>query len=151
MLITSVATLIVAAVALLGPLEQSLRNAEKATLKQELAGHAGHGRVRDSTVRSGQGGFYAKSSRPRPKTQSQGTGGASISPNVRKDNAREEALEQQYRDGVNVRAPWARRRAASCRPLGASEVALLGYADASGRAPSPWWSRPVSISPSGPV
>ena len=35
MLIASVATLIVAALALLGPLEHSLRNAELNTLKQE--------------------------------------------------------------------------------------------------------------------
>lgn len=35
-LVTTVATLAVAAIALLGPLEQSLRNAEKVTLKQDL-------------------------------------------------------------------------------------------------------------------
>ena len=35
-LVTTVATLAVAAIALLGPLEQSLRNAEKMTLKQDL-------------------------------------------------------------------------------------------------------------------
>src|SRR5581483_2214464 len=36
-LITAVATLAVAALALLGPLEQSLRNAEKTTLKTDLS------------------------------------------------------------------------------------------------------------------
>ena len=35
-LVTAVATLAVAAVALLGPLEKSLRNAEKTTLKTDL-------------------------------------------------------------------------------------------------------------------
>ena len=36
-LVTAVATLAVAALALLGPLEQSLRNAEKTTLRTDLS------------------------------------------------------------------------------------------------------------------
>ncbi len=39
-LVTTVATLAVAALALLGPLEHSLRNAEKTTLKKDLGKRA---------------------------------------------------------------------------------------------------------------
>ena len=53
-LVTSVATLAVAAVALLGPLEQSLRNAEQTTLKQECAGTSGTAPFDGSAVRSGR-------------------------------------------------------------------------------------------------
>src|SRR5690242_11676721 len=80
-LAASVATLIVAAVALLGPLEHSLRNAELTTLKQELQGTRGTGSF---TLRGDDPAkvsySYIPLPPPQPKTRSQGTGGASVSP-----------------------------------------------------------------------
>src|SRR6185437_16728852 len=101
-LAASVATLIVAAVALLGPLEHSLRNAEKATLEQELQGNRGTGSF---TVRGDDPGKVAYSfiPLPPPKTHSQGTGGASISPGSSKKSTQQQAaLTRQYREGVRV-------------------------------------------------
>ena len=51
-LITAVATLAVAAIALLGPLENSLRNAEKTTLKTELEPQGGAADIRARLTRS---------------------------------------------------------------------------------------------------
>ena len=126
-LVTTVATLAVAAVALLGPLEHSLRNAEQATLKQELAGSRATAAF---TTRRFDPAKVAhrKSSRPRP-AQTQGTGGASISPTSgRQRPARRQSAVQRRRDRATQ--PGQAREPGS--PSGASEVALLGYADASG-------------------
>ena len=78
-LVTSVATLVIAAVALLGPLEQSLRNAEKTTLKQEFAGTRG---TAPFTARGFDPGkvTYSLVKPPSPSVPSQGTGGVSIEP-----------------------------------------------------------------------
>ena len=115
-LITSVATLVVAALALLGPLEQSLRNAERNDAQAGVRRARGP-RARSATreVRSGQGDLQPRSSRLPRRLRSQGTGGASISPNSER-NAREE--EQQYKEGQLVaRRTWSRRcRASSRRP-----------------------------------
>ncbi|MGN6872385.1 MAG: HAMP domain-containing sensor histidine kinase [Solirubrobacteraceae bacterium] len=124
-LAASVATLVVAAVALLGPLEHSLRNAEKATLEQELQGGRGTGSFTAPRFDPGNA-IYAL---VKPPSLSQGTGGASISPDA-KANAR--AVEQQYKDGVIVKdhLNTAVRRLQSA--TGAAEVTLLGYPDVSG-------------------
>src|SRR6185437_15027874 len=124
-LAASVATLIVAAVALLGPLEHSLRNAEKATLEQELQGTRGTGSFTAPRFDPGNA-IYALA---KPPSLSQGTGGASISPDA-KANAR--AVEQQYKEGVMVKdhLNTAVRRLQSA--TGAAEVTLLGYPDVSG-------------------
>ncbi|HJS95802.1 MAG TPA: HAMP domain-containing sensor histidine kinase [Solirubrobacteraceae bacterium] len=147
-LAASVATLIVAAVALLGPLEHSLRNAELATLKQELQGTRATAAF--TTRRFDPGKVAYTQSKPQPpsrKTPAQGTGGASIGPNPRR-NAKEEqhqykALLQQYNDGVAAQTKL-RKAASSLVSSGvASEVALRGYADISG-----YGSQSVVVSPS---
>jgi signal transduction histidine kinase len=137
-LVTSVATLVIAAVALLGPLEQSLRNAEKTTLKQEFAGTRG-------TAPFSARGFdpgkvtYSLVKPPSPSARSQGTGGASISPNS-KINAREE--EAQYKEGLRVQKHLVKATQSLQSSNGAYEVALLGYPDVSGQG-----SKPVVAAP----
>src|ERR1700729_2561179 len=98
-LIASVATLIVAALALLGPLEQSLRNAEKTTLKQEFAGTRGTSAFETRAFDPGKV-TYAGVVPPPSSAHAQGTGGASIAPNSG-TAAREE--EKLYKEGVHVR------------------------------------------------
>jgi signal transduction histidine kinase len=124
-LAASVATLIVAAVALLGPLEHSLRNAEQATLKQELQGSRATGAFTEPRFDPGNA-IYAVA---KPPSLSEGTGGASISPDA-KANAR--AVERQYKEGLLVKDHLnaAVRRLQST--TGAAEVTLLGYPDISG-------------------
>jgi signal transduction histidine kinase len=124
-----VATLIVAALALLGPLEHSLRNAEKATLEQELAGPRATGAFTTSRFDPGRA-IYAAIKLASPSAPSQGTGGASISPNG-KANAREE--QQQYKEGLLVREHLVKAVQSLQSATGAAEVALLGYADVSGQ------------------
>ncbi len=138
-LVTSVATLAVAALTLLGPLEQSLRNAEKATLKQELAGQRAVGLFTTRQFDPGKV-VYAEIKPPSPSAPSQGTGGASISP-TSKTNAREEA--EQYKEGVTVRDALIKSEQGLESALGASEVVLLGYPDASGQG-----SQIVVVAPS---
>jgi signal transduction histidine kinase len=148
-LAASVATLIVAAVALLGPLEHSLRNAELNTLKQELQGNRA---TAGFTTRQFDPGKVAIAQAPKPQPPSrnnraEGTGGASISPNPSK-NANEQqqqynALLKQYNDGVAAQAAL-RRAASSLVSSGvASEVALRGYPDISG-----YGSQSIVVSPS---
>src|SRR5436853_5385632 len=94
-LAASVATLIVAAVALLGPLEHSLRNAELTTLKQELTGTRATSAFTARGVDPGKVA-YTNITLPKPSAPSQGTGGASISPHSgKKYTAQEEALRRQ--------------------------------------------------------
>jgi signal transduction histidine kinase len=137
-LVTSVATLVVAAVALLGPLEHSLRNAEKETLKQELAGQRATGLFMSRGLDPGKV-IYSFVKPPSPSARSQGTGGASISSDSGV-NAREE--KAQYAEGVAVRDALIKREQNLQITTGASEVALLGYADVSGRN-----SKPVVVAP----
>jgi signal transduction histidine kinase len=125
-LVASVATLIVAALALLGPLEHSLRNAEQATLKQELEGTratAAFTRVDPGKV------VLTYITPPPPSARSQGTGGASISPNS-KTTAHDE--EKQYQEGLRVKAALTKAETSFVSSGVASAVALLGGADASG-------------------
>jgi len=137
-LVTSVATLVIAAVALLGPLEQSLRNAEKATLKQEFNGSRG---TAPFIARGFDPGKVAYSlvKPPSPSAPSQGTGGASISPNS-KVNAREE--QAQYKEGLRVQKHLVKATESLQSSNGAYEVALLGYPDVSGQD-----SKPVVAAP----
>ena len=99
-LIASVATLIVAALALLGPLEASLRNAEKTTLKQEFAGTRGTA-VFESHANDPGEVSYALTP-PSSSTRPQGTGGAAITANSGA-TAREE--DKLYKDGVRGPGP----------------------------------------------
>jgi signal transduction histidine kinase len=140
-LIASVATLIVAALALLGPLEHSLRNAEQATLKQELQG------TRATATFMARGldpGYVSYSSIILPRSAStQGTGGASISPSSAKKNAQDQAaLTRQYREGMRVQKTLTRAANSLLSATGASEVSLWGGADVSGQG-----SKPVLASP----
>ncbi len=137
-LVTSVATLVIAAVALLGPLEQSLRNAEKTTLKQEFAGTRG---TAPFTARGFDPGkvTYSLVKPPSPSARSQGTGGASIGPNS-KINAREE--QAQYKEGLRVQKHLVKATQSLQSSNGAYEVALLGYPDVSGQG-----SKPVVAAP----
>jgi signal transduction histidine kinase len=83
---------------------------------------------------------YAEIKPPSPSAPSQGTGGASISP-TSKTNAREEA--EQYKEGVTVRDALIKSEQGLESALGASEVVLLGYPDASGQG-----SQIVVVAPS---
>ena len=128
-LIASVATLIVAALALLGPLEQSLRNAEKTTLKQEFAGTRGTGVFQTGAFDPSKV-TYIGVTPTSASARSQGTGGASISPDAG-TAAREE--DKLYREGVAVRDHLLKAVQSLQSSTGAAEVALLGYPDVSGQ------------------
>jgi signal transduction histidine kinase len=123
-----VATLIVAALALLGPLEASLRNAEKTTLKQEFAGTRGTASFQSHAFDPGEVSYAL--SPPSPTARSQGTGGASIGPSSGAD-AREE--EKLYREGVRVRDHLLKAAQTLDSSTGAAEVALFGYPDVTGQ------------------
>ena len=137
-LIASVSTLIVAALALLGPLEASLRNAEKTTLKQEFAGNRGTAVFQTRGLDPGEVSF-AYVTPPSPTAHSQGTGGASISPNSA-TAAREEG--SLYREGVQVKSRLLKAVQSLQSSNGAAEVALFGSPDVTGRD-----SRPVVVAP----
>ena len=127
-LIASVATLIVAALALLGPLEASLRNAEKTTLKQEFAGTRGTAVFESRAFDPGKVSYGLAP--PSPSARSQGTGGASITPNPGKAVREEDKL---YHEGVTVRDHLIKAVQSLQSSTGAAEVALLGYPDVSGQ------------------
>jgi signal transduction histidine kinase len=127
-LIASVATLIVAALALLGPLEASLRNAEKTTLKQEFAGTRGTAVFESRTNDPGEV-IYALTP-PSSSTRSPGTGGAAITANSGATALEEDKL---YKDGVRVRDHLVKAVQSLQSSTGAAEVALLGYPDVSGQ------------------
>ena len=139
-LVTSVATLIVAALALLGPLEHSLRNAELATLKQELTPVA-RATAPFATRRFDPGKVAYAQIKPPSKPLAQGTGGAPISRVTSKKNAREE--EQLYKDGEATYHALDKAASSLVSSGVASEVALRGYADTSGSG-----SSSVVVSPS---
>ena len=141
-LVASVATLVVAALALLGPLEQSLRNAEKTTLKQEFAGTRGTA-VFESHANDPGEVSYALTP-PSSSTRPQGTGGAAITANSGA-TAREE--DKLYKDGVRVRDDLVKAVQSLQSSTGAAEVALLGYPDVSGRTRTSSSSPPTSTSP----
>jgi len=127
-LIASVATLIVAALALLGPLEASLRNAEKTTLKQEFAGTRGTASFQSHAFDPSEVSYALTP--PSPPARPPGTGGASIGPSSGTD-AREE--DKLYRDGVRVRDHLLKAAQSLQSSTGASEVAVFGYPDVTGQ------------------
>ena len=141
-LIASVATLIVAATALLGPLEHSLRNAEMATLKQELTGTRATGVFMTPGVDPAKVGYSYIALAPQPASvHSQGTGGASISPASTED-AESAALRKEYAEGLAVKSALTKDANLLLSSTGASEVGLWGGADLSGQG-----SKPVVVSP----
>ena len=138
-LVASVATLVVAAVALLGPLEHSLRNAELTTLKQELQGTRATAAFTARGLDPGKVS-YSYIIPPSPTAVGQSTGGASISPKASKTNAEEE--QQQHDEGVHVAHVLTKDENLLVSTTGASEVGLWGGADVSGPG-----SKPVVVSP----
>jgi signal transduction histidine kinase len=145
--VTSVATLVVAAVALLGPLEQSLRNADLSTLRSEVG----------STTRTGPGSFLRtviqfRAAGPEnvsladiPITE-HSSGGAPVDPTaVRKG---EPSLCEKA-SGTNAQVACLRKVGQHAKDsiikqernlqtaYGAAEVALFGYPEPSGRHAAP--------------
>jgi len=130
-LITTVATLAVAALALLGPLEQSLRNAERNTLESEL-GKTKHA-IANTTAAFRQiplGLVSSVNIKPVTATSTgSASGGAPIGPNPATNTKEEQALAKQGQDARNDLVT----QLASLRfATGASEATLLGYADLKG-------------------
>ncbi len=132
-LVTSLATLAVAAVALLGPLESSLRNADKKTLESEIEGTkpdiakttAPFQKLRLDLLTDAA----VPVTSPGPGTGSP-SGGAGLGPNPKRAIAEEQNLATEGRE---VRNQVVNQVRALSFATGGSEVALLGYPDASGR------------------
>ena len=141
-LFTAVATLAVAALTLLGPLEQSLRHAELNTLRNEVGSTkrtnaTSFGR----TIRPFQAqnpGIVAEAEVPVDKSA---TGGAPIRPEVRRSDSLPCAQDTTtYKQDVCLRTLGEQAQDAIIKQehslqaaTGATEVALLGYAEPSGR------------------
>jgi signal transduction histidine kinase len=137
-LLTTVATLAVAALALLGPLEQSLRNAEKRTLESEVGTtRAQVERTTGPFTRLDLALFSGATVKPAVAAGSgtgAATGGAAIGPN-RGVNEKEEQRLAKEGQLVLQRA----HRAVSNLQFttGAAEVALLGFPESSGQKARP--------------
>lgn len=144
-LVTSLATLAVAAALLLGPLEHSLRNAEKQTLESEIAPN---GAVKRTTLpfrRLDLGKVVFAQDKPQLTAPSgQRTGGAAVSAAASKaaSQVRAEALAN-YNQGVRIRNLLLKAEHTLQFDTGAAEVAVLGYPETSGHG-----ARRISVSPS---
>jgi signal transduction histidine kinase len=138
-LFTAVATLLIAALALLGPLEQSLKNAEKETLKKELAGAK---TIAPFTAKDPGLEVYSDIPPTPASAQGQGTGGAAISPGSAKSRAAKEV--KLYDMGLAVKRALVAAESNIVSATGASEVALLGYADITGHG-----AQTILVSPEG--
>jgi len=130
-LITTVATLAVAALALLGPLEQSLRNAERNTLESEL------GKTKHAIANTTQPFRNIKlelvssvNIKPASATGAGSTsGGVPVGPNSGTNVKEEQELAQ---NGQEARTALLAQLASLRFLTGASEATLLGYADLEG-------------------
>ena len=131
MLVTRLATLVVAAVALLGPLESSLRNAEKKTLGARSRGPS---RISRRPLRR-SGSSSSTSDRRRRPRDSPGPGTGSVS--GARDRPQPQAGHRRGAIARDGRAEGEGSGRGGCARLsfttGGSEVALLGYPDASGK------------------
>ena len=145
-LVTAVATLAVAAVALLGPLESSLRSADQTTLKREVP-------LRSSAytafARADPGlALYYRLPQPPPppsaSTKDQHLTGkqAPAAAQAVRQGQDASALKTLYVRGGAARDALFRLERSLGGKIGASEVALLGYFEPSGRYP-----RPVAVWP----
>ena len=146
LLVTTVATLAVAALALLGPLENSLRNAELKTLKTEVG-------LKKSTIAKTVGPFRGldlgsmsdRNVAP-PTTSGPGTGsttgGAPVGPNPSKAIAETRSLATE---GRSVYDKVVDREKSLEFTTSATKVALLGYPDLSGHN-----AKPVVVTPDTP-
>lgn len=142
-LFTAVATLVVAALTLLGPLEQSLRNAELNTLRGEVGStkHTNPGSfqrtVKPFQSQDANPGLVAEAEVPVDPTA---TGGAAIKPDQRRDESSPcDDVPTAYEQEVCLRALGEKTSRAIINQehslqaaTGATEVALLGYAEPSG-------------------
>ena len=137
-LVTSLATLAVAAVALLGPLENSLRNAEMRTLKTEIGLKRATIANRIRPFQSLDLGAMADARITPPASSGPGTGsqsgGAAVGPNPSKAIAEEQALAKE---GQTVHDRVVEREKSTAFATSASKVALLGYPDLSGHNAKP--------------
>jgi hypothetical protein len=140
-LVTAVATLVVAAVVLLGPLETPLRNAELTALKNEVSrsttatfAHANPGLAIYYKIPTPQ-----KAAKPAKSTTPTGKD-IHLSPPARafsehelqaQGNAATKQAELQA-DGEAARAGLLARERSLGERIGASEVAVLGYPEPSG-------------------
>jgi signal transduction histidine kinase len=145
-LVTTVATLAVAAVALLGPLENSLRNAELKTLKTEIGLKKS---AIEKTIRPFRtldlSSMSDRNVKP-PTTSGPGTGsttgGAAVGPNPTKAIQEDQKLAQE---GQAVRDNVVDREKSLEFATSATKVALLGYPDVSGRN-----AKPLVVTPDTP-
>jgi len=130
-LITTVATLAVAALALLGPLEQSLRNAERNTLESEL-GKTKHAIANTTLPFRSIPLWLVSAFNIKPVTATRtgsASGGAPIGPNPRTNIKEEQQLAQK---GQEARTALVAQLGSLRFVTGASEATLLGYADLKG-------------------
>ena len=146
LLVTTVATLAVAALALLGPLENSLRNAELKTLKTEVG-------LKKSTIAKTVGPFRSldlgtmsgRNITPQA-TSGPGTGaisgGAAVGPNPTKAIKEEQRLAKE---GQAVHDKVVDREKSLEFTTSATKVALLGYPDLSGHN-----AKPLVVTPDTP-
>ena len=139
-LLTTVATLAVAALALLGPLENSLRNAEKKTLESEVGTtKAQIQRTIAPFTKINLGLLGDATIKPTASSGAKGpvSGGAAVGPNPGKAAAEEQRLAKEGQQSLLS----AHRAVNSLQfATGAAEVALLGYPDSFGHG------RPLVVS-----
>ena len=142
-LVTTVATLAVAALALLGPLENSLRNADKKTLESEIEGTKADIKKTTAPFQSIRLDLMIDAPiKPVPtpgKATGSSSGGAAVGPNVGTKIKQEEKLATE---GQEARDHVVAQEKNLLFATGASEVALLGYADLSGHN-----FRPLVVTP----
>jgi signal transduction histidine kinase len=145
-LVTAVATLVVAAVVLLGPLETPLRTAELNALTNEVS------RSTTPTFAHANPGLAIYYEIPRPQkaaqsAKSRATTGKDIHVSGRARALSDHELQAQRRaatrqaellaDGEAARAALLARERSLGERIGASEVAVLGYAEPSGHGAKP--------------
>ena len=142
-LVTTVATLAVAALALLGPLENSLRNADKKTLESEIEGTKADIKKTTAPFQSIRLDLMIdapiKPVPPPGKATGSNSGGAAIGPDVGTKIKQESKLATE---GQEARGHVVAQEKNLLFATGASEVALLGYADLSGHN-----FRPLVVTP----
>jgi signal transduction histidine kinase len=140
-LFTAVATLAVAALALLGPLEQSLKIAELNTLRGEVGStkHTGPSSFADTVqpFELNYLGYIAEADVQPPRLPP--SGGAAIKPDLRDKQSpcdfgtpadQEDCL---YKVGVQAKETVAEAERTLQTATGATEVALLGYSEPTGQ------------------
>jgi len=146
-LVTTVATLAVAALALLGPLENSLRNADKKTLESEIKGTKADINKTTAPFQRIRLDLVSGASITPVTVPGQGTGpssgGAAVGPNAGRQIAEEQRLATE---GHNARDNLVAQEKSVLFATGASEVALLGYPDPTGHNAKPLLVTPDTAS-----